>query len=37
MSTVEQIEAAIRAPSARERGRLAKGLPALFPELAGDP
>lgn len=37
MSTVEQIEAAIRALPARERGRLAKGLPALFPELAGDP
>jgi hypothetical protein len=36
MSTVEQIEAAIRALPARERDRLAKALPALFPELGGD-
>lgn len=36
MSTVEQIEAAIRALSARERDRLAKDIPKLFPELDGD-
>jgi len=36
MSTVEQIEAAIRALPARERDRLAKALPTLFPELSGD-
>jgi hypothetical protein len=36
MSTVEQIEAAIRALPARERKRLVKALPTLFPELSGD-
>jgi hypothetical protein len=36
MSTVEQIAAAIRALPARERKRLVKVLPALFPELSGD-
>ncbi len=36
MSTVEQIEAAIRALSACERDRLAKDIPKLFPELDGD-
>jgi hypothetical protein len=36
MSTVEQIEAAIRALPARERDRLARDLPALLPELDGD-
>jgi hypothetical protein len=36
MSTVEQIEAAIRALPAGERERLAKDLPKLFPELDGD-
>ena len=36
MSTVEQIEAAIRALPAQERERLAKDLPQLFPELDGD-
>ena len=36
MSTVEQIEAAIRALPAQERDRLAKDLPKLFPELDGD-
>lgn len=36
MSTVEQIEAAIRALPARERDKLVKDLPKLFPELDGD-
>ena len=36
MSTVEQIEAAIRALPAVERDRLVKDLPKLFPELDGD-
>ena len=36
MSTVEQIEAAIRALPARERDRLAHDLPKLLPELDGD-
>ncbi|OHE80302.1 MAG: hypothetical protein A3G75_12180 [Verrucomicrobia bacterium RIFCSPLOWO2_12_FULL_64_8] len=36
MSTVEQIEAAIRALPAGERDRLARELPKLFPELDGD-
>lgn len=36
MSTVEQIEAAIRSLSAGERDRLVKDLPKLFPELDGD-
>ncbi len=36
MSTVEQIEAAIRALPAGERDRLVKDLPALTPELDGD-
>lgn len=36
MSTVEQIEAAIRALPADERDRLVKDLPKLFPELDGD-
>jgi hypothetical protein len=36
MSTVEQIEAAIRALPAQERRRLAKSLPKLFPEVDGD-
>lgn len=36
MSTVEQIEAAIRALPRHERDRLVKNLPALFPELDGD-
>jgi hypothetical protein len=36
MSTVEQIEAAIRALPAGERDRLVKDLPKLFPELDGD-
>jgi hypothetical protein len=36
MSTVEQIEAAIRSLPARERSRLVRNLPALFPELDGD-
>jgi hypothetical protein len=36
MSTVEQIEAAIRALPARERDRLIRDLPKLFPELDGD-
>ncbi len=36
MSTVEQIEAAIRSLPAGERERLAKDLPKLFPELDGD-
>jgi len=36
MSTVEQIEAAIRALPAQERNRLAKDLPKLFPEMDGD-
>jgi hypothetical protein len=36
MSTVEQIEEAIRALPARERDRLARDLPKLLPELDGD-
>lgn len=36
MSTVEQIEAAIRALPDGERARLVKDLPKLFPELDGD-
>jgi hypothetical protein len=36
MSTVEKIEAAIRALPARERARLLKDLPKLFPEIDGD-
>jgi len=36
MSTVEQIEAAIRALPASERDRLVKELPKLLPELDGD-
>jgi hypothetical protein len=36
MSTVEQIEAAIRALPAPERDRLIRDLPKLFPELDGD-
>ena len=36
MSTVEQIEAAIRSLPAGERDRLVKDLPKLFPELDGD-
>ncbi|MBM3852103.1 MAG: hypothetical protein FJ399_03000, partial [Verrucomicrobia bacterium] len=36
MSTVEQIEEAIRALPARERARLANDLPRLLPELDGD-
>ena len=36
MSTVEQIEAAIRSLPARERDRLMQDLPKLFPELDGD-
>lgn len=35
MSTVEQIEAAIRSLPAGERDRLVKDLPKLFPELDG--
>jgi hypothetical protein len=37
MSTVEQIEAAIRALPAVERDRLARDLPKLFPEMARFP
>lgn len=36
MTTLAQIEAAIRALTARDRTRLAKSLPILFPELNGD-
>lgn len=36
MSTVEQIEAAIRSLPAGERDRLVKDLPKLFPELDGE-
>ena len=36
MSTVEQIENAIRALPAGERARLMQDLPKLFPELDGD-
>ena len=36
MSTVEQIEEAIRALPDRERDRLARDLPRLLPELDGD-
>jgi len=36
MSTVTEIEAAIRALSPAERERLADDLPAILPELNGD-
>ena len=36
MSTVEQIEAAIRSLPIGERERLARDLPKLFPEFDGD-
>ena len=36
MSTVEEIEAAIRSLTAGERGKLLRDLPDLFPELDGD-
>ena len=36
MSTVQEIESAIRALSAPERFELLEDLPALFPELRGD-
>ena len=36
MTTVEEIEHAIRALSPGERTRLANSLPALIPELDGD-
>lgn len=36
MTTVEEIEHAIRALSPGERNRLANSLPALIPELDGD-
>ena len=36
MSTVGEIEAAIRALPVRERDRLVKDLPKLLPELDGD-
>ena len=36
MSTVEQIENAIRALPAGERAQLVRDLPQLFPELDGD-
>ena len=36
MSTVQQIEAAIRSLSREERQKLAEDLPALVPELDGD-
>jgi hypothetical protein len=36
VSTVEQIEAAIRALPASERERLISDLPRLFPEVDGD-
>ena len=36
MSTVEQIENAIRALPAGERAQLMRDLPRLFPELDGD-
>lgn len=36
MSTVAEIEAAIRALSPKERERLAADLPSILPELNGD-
>lgn len=36
MSTVDEIENAIRRLSAEERAQLAQSLPALVPELDGD-
>lgn len=36
MSTVQEIEAAIRALPHRERRRLVKDLPSILPELDGD-
>jgi hypothetical protein len=36
VSTIQEIEAAIRSLSPEERGRLAEDLPALVPELDGD-
>lgn len=36
MSTIQEIEAAIRSLSSEERQRLAEDLPALVPELDGD-
>jgi hypothetical protein len=36
MSTVDEIEEAIRALSAAEREHLAEDLPAILPELNGD-
>jgi hypothetical protein len=36
VSTIEEIEAAIRALSAADRERLMRDLPDLFPELDGD-
>lgn len=36
MSTVQEIEAAIRALPPKEREKLAEGLPSLLPELNGD-
>lgn len=36
VSTVEQIEAAIRALPAADRARLIRDLPMLFPEMDGD-
>jgi len=36
MSTVAEIEAAIKALPPKERERLAKALPAILPELNGD-
>jgi len=36
MSTVAEIEAAIKALSPKERERLAENLPSILPELNGD-
>jgi len=36
VSTVDEIEAAIKALSAAERERLAEDLPSILPELNGD-
>lgn len=36
MSSIEEIEAAIRALPAADRVRLIRDLPSLFPELDGD-
>ena len=36
MSTIEEIEAAIRALQPADRERLMRDLPGLFPELDGD-